>query len=63
MKEKISRAIETYLDGFQVQLGTVGMATAFEAVYDSGQPGPNIAFMSECDALPDLGHACGHKWL
>jgi metal-dependent amidase/aminoacylase/carboxypeptidase family protein len=47
--------------GFTVELGTVGLATAFEAVYDSGLPGPNIAFMSEYDALPDLGHACGHN--
>jgi amidohydrolase len=47
--------------GFQVELGTAGLDTAFEAVYDSGLPGPSIAFMSEYDALPDLGHACGHN--
>jgi metal-dependent amidase/aminoacylase/carboxypeptidase family protein len=46
---------------FNVELGTAGLATGFEAVYDSGLPGPNIAFMSEYDALPDLGHACGHN--
>jgi amidohydrolase len=47
--------------GFQVELGTANLDTAFEAVYDSGLPGPSIAFMSEYDALPDLGHACGHN--
>lgn len=47
--------------GFQVELGTAGLATAFEAVFDSGKEGPQIAFMSEYDALPELGHACGHN--
>jgi amidohydrolase len=46
---------------FKVESGTAGLATAFEAVYDSGLPGPSIAFMSEYDALPELGHACGHN--
>ncbi|WP_209122699.1 M20 family metallopeptidase [Alkalihalobacillus sp. BA299] len=46
---------------FQVELGTAGLATAFEAVFDSGAPGPSIAFMAEYDALPELGHACGHN--
>ncbi|MDE5411786.1 M20 family metallopeptidase [Alkalihalobacterium chitinilyticum] len=46
---------------FQVQLGTAGLPTAFEAVYDSGLPGPTIGFMAEYDALPELGHACGHN--
>ena len=46
---------------FQVQLGTAGLPTAFEAVYDSGMPGPTIGFMAEYDALPELGHACGHN--
>lgn len=47
--------------GFQVAMGTAGLATAFEAVFDSGKPGPSIAFMAEYDALPELGHACGHN--
>ncbi|MFV8830276.1 M20 family metallopeptidase [Alkalihalobacterium sp. APHAB7] len=46
---------------FQVQLDTAGLPTAFEAVYDSGMPGPTIGFMAEYDALPELGHACGHN--
>ncbi|TWM34879.1 p-aminobenzoyl-glutamate hydrolase subunit B [Bacillus paralicheniformis] len=47
--------------GFQVELGTCGLATAFTAEFDSGRPGPAIGFMAEYDALPDLGHACGHN--
>ncbi|WNF38229.1 M20 family metallopeptidase [Bacillaceae bacterium IKA-2] len=47
--------------GFQVEMGTSGLATAFEAVFDSGISGPSIGFMAEYDALPDIGHACGHN--
>ncbi|MGD6779448.1 MULTISPECIES: M20 family metallopeptidase [Bacillaceae] len=47
--------------GFDVELGTCGLATAFEAVFDSGRPGPTIGFMCEYDALPEIGHACGHN--
>ncbi|MCE7792620.1 M20 family metallopeptidase [Salipaludibacillus sp. CUR1] len=47
--------------GFSVTTGVVGQPTAFEAVYDSGKPGPHVGFMAEYDALPDLGHACGHN--
>lgn len=35
--------------------------TAFIAVKSSGKPGPNIGFMCEYDALPEIGHACGHN--
>ena len=44
-----------------MELGTCGLATAFTAEFDSGRPGPSIGFMAEYDALPDLGHACGHN--
>jgi amidohydrolase len=47
--------------GFSVEIGTCGLATAFTAVYDTGKPGPSIGFMAEYDALPGLGHACGHN--
>ena len=46
---------------FQVEMGTCGLATAFEAIFDSGAPGPSIGFMAEYDALPEIGHACGHN--
>ncbi|MBX9971211.1 M20 family metallopeptidase [Priestia aryabhattai] len=47
--------------GFTVEIGTCDLPTAFTAVYDSQKPGPSIGFMAEYDALPDLGHACGHN--
>ena len=47
--------------GFTVEIGTCDLPTAFTAVYDSQKPGPSIGFMAEYDALPGLGHACGHN--
>ncbi|MBU9714372.1 M20 family metallopeptidase [Evansella tamaricis] len=47
--------------GFNVVTNIVEQPTAFEAVYDSGRTGPHIGFMSEYDALPEVGHACGHN--
>jgi amidohydrolase len=37
------------------------MDTAFQAVKKSGKEGPVIAFVAEYDALPKIGHACGHN--
>jgi amidohydrolase len=46
--------------GFAVERQTLGIPTAFLASYASGKPGPIIAFLCEYDALPDIGHGCGH---
>ncbi|MBD3919764.1 M20 family metallopeptidase [Paenibacillus sp. PR3] len=46
--------------GFTVERGTLGLPTAFIGTYDSGRPGPAAAFLCEYDALPEIGHACGH---
>lgn len=45
--------------GFAVAPGICGMPTAFEARYGLGKPA--IAFLAEYDALPGIGHACGHN--
>lgn len=47
--------------GFTVERGIAGLDTAFRATWDSGIPGPTLAFLSEYDALKGLGHACGHN--
>lgn len=45
--------------GFAVERGAYGLATAFKAVTGSGSP--TIAIFCEYDALPGIGHACGHN--
>jgi amidohydrolase len=44
---------------FAVSRGAFGLPTAFEA--SKGSTGPNIAVFCEDDALPGIGHACGHN--
>jgi amidohydrolase len=46
--------------GFTVERGVGGLATAFRATLDTGD-GPTIAILCEYDALPGIGHACGHN--
>lgn len=46
---------------FEVETDIAGHATGFIAKYDSSKPGPTIGYLAEYDALPSLGHACGHN--
>jgi amidohydrolase len=46
-------------NGFAVERGISELPTAFKAVYGQGKP--VIAFMAEYDALPGIGHGCGHN--
>lgn len=48
-------------EGFAVKIDVAGHRTGFDARYKSGKPGPTIAFLAEYDALPGIGHACGHN--
>jgi amidohydrolase len=45
--------------GFSVETGVAGMKTAFKASIGSGSP--KIALLAEMDALPGIGHGCGHN--
>lgn len=47
--------------GFAVEKGVAGLETAFIARYPERRSGTSIAFLAEYDALPELGHACGHN--
>ncbi|MDP2872097.1 MAG: M20 family metallopeptidase [Bacillota bacterium] len=47
--------------GLAVERGTAGMETAFKGETGTGQGGPAVAILGEYDALPVLGHACGHN--
>lgn len=46
--------------GLSVQRGAYGLETAFAAEFGDASK-PRIAVLSEYDALPDIGHACGHN--
>lgn len=46
-------------DGFRVETGICGLPTAFSATAGSGPL--NVAICAEYDALPEIGHACGHN--
>jgi len=60
-EEKASAWLADYLadNGFHVERGIAGLATAFRATY--GQESPRIALLAEYDALPKIGHGCGHN--
>lgn len=49
--------------GFQVERNLCGVETGFKAVYDTGKPGLTAGIMAEYDALPGIGHGCGHNIL
>jgi amidohydrolase len=46
-------------EGLDVERGAFGLETAFVA--RAGSSGPSIAIMCEYDALPEIGHGCGHN--
>ncbi len=47
--------------GFDVEVGSAGMETAISAVHPAVSDGPTVAILGEYDALPEIGHACGHN--
>ncbi|MFW6378095.1 MAG: M20 family metallopeptidase [Bacillota bacterium] len=49
--------------GFEIERPYLNMETAFKAEYDSGRNGPTVAYLAEYDALPGIGHGCGHNIL
>lgn len=48
-------------NGFDVKREAAGLPTAFVASYQYGKGGPEIGFLAEYDALPVVGHGCGHN--
>ncbi len=47
--------------GFRVEHGLCGMPTAFAAGYKGKANGSRVAVLAEYDALPGVGHGCGHN--
>jgi len=60
-EEKASAWLADYLEseGFAVERGICQLPTAFRASYGKGEP--RVAFLAEYDALPGVGHGCGHN--
>lgn len=58
---KASTWLAEYLEGngFAVERGICQLATAFRGSYGLGRPA--IALLAEYDALPQMGHGCGHN--
>lgn len=54
---RLAEALESH--GFQVERGAFGLETAFRASWGAGPV--TIAYLCEYDALPEIGHACGHN--
>jgi amidohydrolase len=48
------------LDGVSAEKNSGGLATSFRARFGSGAA-PKVAILAEYDALPEIGHACGHN--
>jgi len=60
---RTSRLLQSVLsaEGLTVSPATAGLPTSFRAVYRLSADRPRVTFTAEMDALPGLGHACGHN--
>jgi len=47
--------------GLAAERGVFTLETAFEAAMNGAAEGPAVAILAEYDALPGIGHACGHN--
>ncbi|PID58279.1 amidohydrolase [candidate division KSB3 bacterium] len=58
-----SATLGTYLEGqgFEVEYGVGDLETAFYAKRPGKETRPALAFLAEYDALPNIGHGCGHN--
>lgn len=50
-------------NNFEIETEFLGIKTAFRATYDSNKEGPIIGYLCEYDALPEIGHGCGHNMI
>lgn len=47
--------------GFETTTNYANIPTAFLGKYSNGNGGPKVAILAEYDALPGIGHGCGHN--
>lgn len=59
--EQLTSLLEEH--NFKVEKEFLGIKTAFRAVYDSNKPGLTVGYLCEYDALPEIGHGCGHNMI
>ncbi len=57
--ELLSRTLKDH--DLPTQTGVFTLDTAFEAGLNAESLGPTVALLAEYDALPGIGHACGHN--
>lgn len=57
--EKIMTTLEGH--GLPVEHGIAGIETALHATVPGAKQGPRVGILAEYDALPGMGHACGHN--
>ncbi len=55
----LSDTLESY--GYAVKRNIANLKTAFRATLRGISEEPKIALLCEYDALPDIGHGCGHN--
>jgi amidohydrolase len=62
-EHETSRRYVAYLEraGFRITRGVAGMATAFRAEWGAAHAPVAVGLLAEMDALPEIGHACGHN--
>ena len=62
-EHRSARTLVELLDrhGIEAELGAHGVPTAIRAQISGRRSGSTIAILSEYDALPGVGHACGHN--
>src|SRR5262249_3577086 len=60
---RAAAGLAEYLErhGFAVEREAGGVTTAFRATLGGADGGPTVAFLAEYDALPGIGHGCGHN--
>jgi len=60
---RTSRLLQSVLlaEGFDLSPASEGLPTSFRSVHAPSANGPRVTFTAEMDALPGLGHACGHN--
>lgn len=57
--ETLTKLLKSH--GFAIEQPAAGLDTAFVARFSGYKPGPRLAFLAEYDALPGIGHGCGHN--